>query len=340
MAGGREISLFSGYNQKENRHTNYCLLLLKQLYEENPGFLSEALDGITGGEGDSIIGVQFRQQQKHENTVPDGVITQQPFTLFIETKDSDWFYNDQLESHLDALDDEYVGQKVLIALSKFSDGYEGRFEDVEELCRERYEGRVVFSALSFEEFLEAVRVDGLPKNLKDTIDELERYMDSENLLPDWKYKLDVCNCVNSLEGQYQHKVYICPATGGSYSHKRCRYFGAYKNKQAQAVAEILGVVELNSKDPSEANIQWRNTEDLTDEELIEMAIERKYAFWPDRVEDARVFVLGEIHDTSFRKDSKGGMLGSKRYFNIDSLGVNNAAELADALDGMGWSELK
>ena len=37
------ISLFSGYNQKENRHTNYCLLMLKLLYEENPKNLSEAL---------------------------------------------------------------------------------------------------------------------------------------------------------------------------------------------------------------------------------------------------------------------------------------------------------
>jgi len=31
----RAISLFSGYSQGENRTTNYCLLLLKMLYEEN-----------------------------------------------------------------------------------------------------------------------------------------------------------------------------------------------------------------------------------------------------------------------------------------------------------------
>lgn len=149
MAGGREISLFSGYNQRENRHTNYCLLLLKQLYEENPRSLAEALDGITGGEGDSVIGVQFRQQEQHSGTIPDGVIKQQPFTLFVETKNFDWFYDDQLESHLDALDAEYVGQKVLIALSKFEDGHESKFEAVEDLCRDKYGGRVVFSALGF-----------------------------------------------------------------------------------------------------------------------------------------------------------------------------------------------
>lgn len=339
MAGGREISLFSGYNQKENRHTNYCLLLLKQLYEENPRFLAEALDGITGGEGDSVIGVQFRQQEQHSGTIPDGVIKQQPFTLFVETKNFDWFYDDQLESHLDALDAEYVGQKVLIALSKFEDGHENKFEAVEALCRDKYGGRVVFSALSFEEFLESVRIAGLPKNLQDTIDELETYMDGENLLPDWKHKLDVCNCADNIQEQYDYNVYICPATGGSYSHKRCRYFGAYNNKHAQVVAEILGVVDLDSQDPEEADIRWNNSDSLSDEELAAEAVGRKYASRPNRTENARVFVLGELYDTAFKKDSKGGMIGSKRYFDVEELNVDTAAELADALDGMGWSEL-
>jgi hypothetical protein len=30
---GSDITLFSGYSQKENRTTNYCLLVLKMLYE-------------------------------------------------------------------------------------------------------------------------------------------------------------------------------------------------------------------------------------------------------------------------------------------------------------------
>lgn len=340
MAGGQEISLFSGYNQKENRHTNYCLLLLKQIYEENPRFLDEVLVGITGGEGDSIIGVQFRQQQKHSGTIPDGVIKQQPFTLFVETKNFDWFHDDQLENHLDALDDEYVGQKVLIALSKFEDGYDDRFDHVEKLCREKYDQRVVFSALSFEEFLEAVRVEGLPKTLQDTIDELETYMDSQNLLPDWKHKLDVCNCADNIDEQYKHNVYICPATGGSYSHKRCRYFGAYSDKHAQVVSEILGVVDLDSKDPEEANVRWNNSDALSDEELIEEAIDRKYASRPNRTENARVFVLGELYDTAFKKDSKGGMIGSKRYFDVEELDVDTTSRLADALHGISWSQLK
>lgn len=46
----REVSLFSGYSQRENRTTNYCLLILKMLYEENPKFLAEVLSALVGEE--------------------------------------------------------------------------------------------------------------------------------------------------------------------------------------------------------------------------------------------------------------------------------------------------
>lgn len=38
---GAPITLFSGYSHGENRTTNYCLLVLKMLYEENPKLLGE-----------------------------------------------------------------------------------------------------------------------------------------------------------------------------------------------------------------------------------------------------------------------------------------------------------
>ena len=43
---GKAISLFSGYSQGENRTTNYCLLILKLLYEENPKLLGDVLNSL------------------------------------------------------------------------------------------------------------------------------------------------------------------------------------------------------------------------------------------------------------------------------------------------------
>jgi len=82
----RAISLFSGYEQRENRTTNYCLLLLKMLYEENPKHLSEVLGSLVSEELGDQVGVRFFQQERRGSSVPDGRIQQRAFTVLIETK--------------------------------------------------------------------------------------------------------------------------------------------------------------------------------------------------------------------------------------------------------------
>ena len=53
----------------------------------------------------------------------------------------------------------------------------------------------------------------------------------------------------------------------------------------------------------------------------------------------RVFLLGEPHETDFRKDSKGGMVGSKQYFDIGELAPEDSRDLAEKLKGRSWSDL-
>ena len=67
----RPISLFSGYSKGENRTTNYCLLVLKMLYEENPKFLAEVMSTLVGEDLGERIGVKFRQQERKDSAVPD-----------------------------------------------------------------------------------------------------------------------------------------------------------------------------------------------------------------------------------------------------------------------------
>lgn len=334
------ISLFSGYSQSENRTTNYCLLLLRLLYEENPKFLEQALNTITGGQM-GTLGVEFTQQERQENGIPDGVIRQSPFTIYIETKSFDWFHDDQLERHLDDLKTEASGQNILIALSSFEDGYEHRFDHVKHLCRNKYEGDIAFSALSFEEFLEAVRVEDIPKNVADHVDEFEAYLDQNDLLPNWKHMLDVCNCANTLHENQEYAVYICPAQGGAYSHKRARFFGAYKQKQAQLIAEIAGVVDVDPGEDGETTVLWNNRPDLYDrDELAREARRRKMNARPGISWSARTFVLEDSTPSAFRKGTSGGMINSKRYFDVQELDVSSAPELAEVLTERTWSEFE
>ncbi len=331
-----EISLFSGYSQKENRTTNYCLLVLKMLYEENPKFLAEVLGTLFDDESIAArVGVKFEQQVTKERSAPDGLIAQQAFTLYIETKHFDWFYDDQLKRHLEALNDEQPGLKVLLALGNFEGPTRDRFAAIEKLCESEYAGSLAFRAASFEELLGAIRRTILPKNLDDTVNDFKAYLDEQELLPTWRDTLDVVNCATSLKGVLTRQAYICPARGGSYNHSRCRFIGLYADKRVQYVADIRGVVDV---DDGAATLLWNNGPERDSDAALNRAAAKIVDALPSEKHPRRVFLLGTPRQTDLRKDSKGGMQSSKLYFDIGRFSVKSAEELAQVLGGKVWSE--
>jgi hypothetical protein len=333
---GTDISLFSGYNQKENRTTNYCLLVLKLLYEENPKFLGEVLAGLVGEDLADVVGVQFHQQARKKTSVPDGVIVQQAFTLYIETKNWDWFSADQLEQHLAGLDREKPGPKVLIALSNFEALTRDRFAHIEALCSGAYEGRIYFKAVTFEEFVDALPAENVSKNLRDLIEEFEVYLDEHGLLPRWKTRLDVVNCAGRPADVTEGGVYICPATSGQYQHARAKYFGMYQGKAVRRLAHIDAVVRFDSE--GVATLQWKNDETASDQQLLARAAERRAALRMGAA--VRVFLLGQLFATDFKKTTSGGLRGNKLYFDVAELAPTDAEDLAAQLRGKSWADLR
>lgn len=332
----KPISLFSGYTQRENRTTNYCLLALKLLYEENPKFLGEVLGNLVDERLADLVGVKFRQQQRRKESVPDGLILQDAFSLYIETKNFDWFYDSQLEKHLSALDQEFPGFKVLIALSNFDESASGRFDRIRELCATLYQNSIIFADVSFEDFVAAMELELLPKNLADAVADLRNYLDEQNLLSTWESWLDVVNCARIPKDILDAGAYMCPATGGAYRHSRCKYFGMYRGKRVQHVALIEAVVDLDGAE--EATLLWMNASGKKTQFIRrarEALADRRPGQYP-----TRVFLLGPLHATAFRKDTSGGMMGSKQYFDIGGLEVDGPSALAAALDGRTWSDLR
>lgn len=328
----RSISLFSGYEQRENRTTNYCLLVLKMLYEENPKYLSEVLSTLVGEEVGGQVGVRFQQQRKQEESVPDGLILQSPLSIYIETKHSDWFYIEQLKTHLESLSQKTGDVKVLIALSTFDDLMENRFEEVDRIITEQHNNSIDFAAVSFADFLAAVDLPTLPKNLQDTIADFRQYLSEQKLLVTWRNWLDVVNCAGSFKYVLSDGFYDCPTRGGNYNHGRCQYLGVYHKRAVQYVALIRGVVDI--EDTETATVKWIN-DDTTESEIKREAIRRYEAVLPGAY-PKRVFVLGDLYKTNFIKPTRGGMMGSKQYFEVSSYGATNAEELARALDGDEW----
>ena len=192
--------------------------------------------------------------------------------------------------------------------------------------------KIAFASISFEQFLQAIQLPYLPKNLIDAVSDLGEYFDENNLLPSWKYLLDVVNCRSSFDSVLQHRIYTCPTQGGQYNHRRCLYFGTYRSKRVEQVAKIEAVVDLESA--NEGSLVWRN-DDRPEEELIKIAIKRRQETGDDWY-PVRVFVLSNMHPTNFVKASSGGMFGSKQYFDIGRLQAENAADLAEKLEGKTW----
>jgi len=164
------------------------------IYEENPKFLSEIFSGLCGYDMSDDVGVKFRQQEKKVSSVPDGLISQKAFTIFIETKNFDWFYDQQLDNHLEALNTEAQGLKVLFALGNFEGDIAKRFFNIKSLCENKFKNKIFFSAVTFEDFIAALALATLSKNISDAIKDLRTYLDEEGLLPSWQNWIDVINC--------------------------------------------------------------------------------------------------------------------------------------------------
>jgi hypothetical protein len=331
----KHISLFSGYSQRENRVTNYCLLILKMLYEENPKYLGEVLASLVGEDLSSHVGVSFRQQERRESSVPDGLIMQRPFTIYIETKNYDWFYDAQLENHLMALNKEVAGQKILLALGNFESADANRFAKVSAVCEQQYRNSIIFRAVTFEDLIGALELPGLSKNLADAVTDFRSFLNEEDLLPSWRDWLDVINCAGLPDDITKGGVYMCPAQGGAYTHSRARFFGMYRNKNVEIIAEIQALVDVDPPGNT-TSLKWKNVEGK-DSDFANRAILKVREYRPTDG-PTRVFLLGPLFETAFRKDSAGGMQSSKRYFNISDLKARNAEELARYLKDRLWSE--
>ena len=332
----KAISLFSGYSQRENRTTNYCLLLLKMLYEENPKFLAEVMSTLVGEDLGERIGVKFRQQERKDSSVPDGLILQPAFTIYIEIKNWDWFYHEQLEKHLAALNEESPGLKALIALANFETTDREKFGLIRRLCAEQYKGSIVFEEVSFEDFVQALQLPHLPKNLADAVADFRSYLDEQNLLLSWERLLDVVNCARTADEVLVGNVYMCPMTGGAYNHQRCKYFGMCRNKRIEQVSLIEAVVDVEAA--GSETVKWQNVLRPKDE-LKKLAKGKVEKLRPNDF-PTRVFLLGPLYATDCQKDNPGGMFGSKQYFDVGPLKMDGAEHLARALSGKTWSEIR
>jgi len=335
---GREISLFADYHQKENSLTNYCGLLMKMLYEDSPRRFEELLATLLKTDTNIIVGPTFTQQTKTVKSIPDLAITQKSFSVFFETKTTDWFYEDQINRHIAGFN-QSADDKILFLLSNFeNDNLEEQFEkEIEEAKK----SKIILQPLTFEDFVGSLEQVCNTEYLRNLLDEFKLYLDRNERLPKWKYLLDVVSCSGTLE-EIEKGVYMCPDTGGAYSHRRAKYFGPYSSKRVSDIFEIMAIVVIE-KNLGDAKIKWKN-KSVKDEKLIEQA-KQKLQNWQWRIDENKsvplqVFLLDNRQETNFIKETSGGMLQSKKYFWDIATDCKNSQELAEKLRDKNWSDFE
>src|SRR5690606_12315812 len=333
---GGEISLFADYHQKENSLTNYCGLLMKMLYEDSPRKFEELLATLLKTDTNIIVGPTFTQQTKTVKSIPDLAITQKSFSVFFETKTTDWFYEDQINRHIAGFN-QTADDKILFLLSNFeNDNLEEQFA---KEINEAKKHKIILQPLTFEDFVGSLEQVCNSEYLKNLLDEFKLYLDRNGRLPKWKYLLDVVNCSGTLE-EIEQGVYMCPDTGGAYSHRRAKYFGPYSSKKVADIFEINAIVVIE-KNLGEAKIKWKN-KNIKDETLIEQA-KQKLQNWQWRIDENKsvplqVFLLDNRQETNFVKETSGGMLQSKKYLWDIATDCENSQELAEKLRDKNWGD--
>jgi len=339
-----KISFFPKYEQKENKVTNYTLLVLRQIYNESPNLFQTFIVDLLAEEGQNInIGVNFLQQVgdgcERGNSIIDGVIQQLPFQIFIETKTTDWFYNDQLERHVENLL-KFNGQKIFIALANF-DGLKDGSKAIDTI-KEKYKDKkdLIITKIEFEQLkyaLENISNKIKSETLYNIVKEYEQFLDENNLLPTWKYRLDVVNCAVSKNDVMNRNLYLCPEAKGAYKHARSKYFGIYENKNVNCIAEIKAVCTYDSRSKEQISISWFDSDNYKEEDILKEATEKSIHCWGDGVQ---MFLLGEFKENiNFNKDSRGGMFGSKIYFNFDEK-VKDINDLETLIKDKCWSNFQ
>ena len=108
------IHYFQRYHQKENVATANTMLLLSRLYSYSPTKFFMLLKSFMFNYSFEPE-IKFNIQEKNKLSVPDATMTQEGFKIIVETKLTDWFYEEQLSNHLKGFGDEKY--KLLLTIA-------------------------------------------------------------------------------------------------------------------------------------------------------------------------------------------------------------------------------
>lgn len=335
-----KIHYFQRYYRGEDVATANTMLLLSRLYAYSSNkffqFLKEQFFGDIVFEPE----LSFVLQDKSEESVPDATITQPSFKLVVETKLTDWFYQDQLIRHLSKFKNEEY--KVLITLS--SELMEQKKRKLIDKAiveyNEKHQTHIIHVNTTFELLAQGIQnvITERDYEMQDVVDDYLDYCHNDKLIvisDAWK-KMRMQLAGTTFDFNVAENVYYDNINRGFSPHD---YLSLYKQKSIRAVGKITAIITAVLKEGElEYNVERG---ELTDErkKIIARAIEdgKKYEYVLDT---HRYFFVDKFYETDFPKVTSRAPMGSRMFDLTEVLGVSDLPEteqIAVLLKDKTWS---
>lgn len=330
-----KVHIFQRYSQRENWVTNNTLLFLSRLHDYNNKKFEKVINAILQ-ENNLIlnIGVNFSQQGRGANSVPDGTISQDEFKIAIETKLFDNFSIDQLKNHVKSLADVRGKNSILLALSKSEVSNELKSQVIGYL--KSINSDIKFASISFSGLIDLVsqNIADYEIDFLEVIEEFQEFCNETELIADATDYMLVVTTGTSLTENMKYGLYYEPVTRNHNTH--FKYLGLYANKSIVAIGEVVDCVEA---DLQGNNLIIKNKSQAAEDIKNRIVSIIKNTDYYDLRTNHKFYVVNEFHKTNFKKESFGSLRGTK-YFKISEISGGkpgmSGAELAKIVNDKEW----
>ena len=336
-----KIHYFQRYHSKENVATANTMLLLSRLYSYSSDKFFRFLKSeyFSDAFNPEIV---FNLQEKSVDSVPDATITQESFKIVVETKMSDWFYEDQLVRHLKSFGDEKYKVMITLAPELMEEEKKIAFERTLKEYNQTQNHPVIHVNTTFEAMADAISavLDDRDYELQDVLADYLNYCYRDGLIPisdAWKF-LRVQLAGTTFDFNIASGVYYEWAERGFRPHDT---LGLYKDKSVRAIGKVVArIIAVET----EGNIKYKaEFGELTEErkKVILEAMEDGKSYGYDlRSAEHRYFFVEKFYETDFKKVSPRAPMGSRVFdltevLNTDTIPATK--EVADLLKKETWT---
>ncbi|MGL4729655.1 MAG: hypothetical protein ACRCWO_12970 [Bosea sp. (in: a-proteobacteria)] len=325
-----EITRFPHYHQAENVVTNHVMVMFRLIYENSPKLLERLLQSLC--ENEIAVGPRFSQQIAGAHSVPDGLIQQSSFAVFIETKLGTSFRNDQLLRHCQSIVERTTREtrNYLIALGAGSTKTIIPV-DVANFAREHSINIISLTFTDLYNEIEGIKTVDIA--LEETIREFIEFLFAQNLISRDGQMLVAVLSGTTWRENVTHGVFFDPAER-SAKWSRAAFLGLYHNRQVSHVGRIMTsvVVSENANGELEFERPEKGILTLEQQHSIRKMIDASQQHYPGfQKQRHRFYVVDQFCSTDFQKMTPGGMMGH-RYFDMQEISGSELGKNTQGVD--------